>query len=608
MHSMNQRALVLFGSLVGAALLAIAPSAWGQAATERIHSYSVDIGVQRDGSLTVVERIDYDFGSSPHHGIFRDIPVRFSFDDRNDRIYPLQVTSVTASAGAPAGYKTSTQGGSIEIKIGDPNKTVTGPHVYTIAYRVRGALNAFVDHDELYWNAIGAEWGVPIDRAVARVTVPAGVLRIGCFAGPTGSSLPCQFADARGATATFRQTSVDPYEGLTVVAGFPTGAVTPSPKPILVERWSLGRAFSITPVTLSLTSVLMAGLLFGLGWLFWTRGRDRRAVGSPVDIAYGSSEGGEQSVPLLERGTYPVEYAPPEGIHPGQVGTLLDEVANTLDVTATIVDLAVRGYLRIEEIPKKHMFGKPDWRLVRLKAADDGLLAYERTLLSGLFEGADDDTVVLSDLRTHFARRLSKVQDGLYENAVSRKWFSERPDRVRQVWARRGWLTLIGASALLWLAVAKTHLALIVVPVVLTALVLIWGAHLMPRRTPKGTGMIRRVLGFRTYIETAEKDEAQFAERANLFSQYLPYAIVFGCTEKWARAFRGLAEQEQAAAAGWYVGTHPFTTAALVSSIDSFAVTTAGTITSTPAASGSSGFGGGGFSGGGGGGGGGGSW
>ena len=157
-------------------------------------------------------------------------------------------------------------------------------------------------------------------------------------------------------------------------------------------------------------------------------------------------------------------------------------------------------------------------------------------------------------------------------------------------------------------SVAKTHLALIVVPVILAALVLIWGAHLMPRRTPKGIGMIRRVLGFRTYIETAEKDEAQFAERANLFSQYLPYAIVFGCTEKWARAFGGLAEQEQAAAAGWYVGAHPFTTAALVSSIDDFAVTTAGTIASTPSSSGSSGFGGGGFSGGGGGGGGGGSW
>ena len=127
----------------------------------------------------------------------------------------------------------------------------------------------------------------------------------------------------------------------------------------------------------------------------------------------------------------------------------------------------------------------------------------------------------------------------------------------------------------------------------------------MPRRTPKGTGLRRRVLGFRMYIETAEVREAQFAERENLFSRYLPFAIVFGCTQKWAKAFAGL-DLEAATAGAWYVGAYPFTVAALASSIDGFTVSTAGTIAAS-ASSGSSGFGGGGV-GGGGGGGGGGSW
>src|SRR5207249_7559347 len=116
---------------------------------------------------------------------------------------------------------------------------------------------------------------------------------------------------------------------------------------------------------------------------------DRRvAGGSPVDIAFGSDPGGagQQPVPLFEHGIYPVEYAPPEGIKPGQVGTLIDETANPLDVTATIVDLAVRGYLRIEEISKTGWFGKPDWWLVKLKAGE-GLLPYEVRLFDGLFEG-----------------------------------------------------------------------------------------------------------------------------------------------------------------------------------------------------------------------------
>ena len=311
-----------------------------------------------------------------------------------------------------------------------------------------------------------------------------------------------------------------------------------------------------------------------------------------------------------------MEYAPPDEIRPGQVGTLVDEVANPLDVTATIVDLAVRGYVRIEEIPKRGLFGKPDWRLVRLKESD-GLLPYEQLLFESLFRDADGDeegeggtsagpAVKLSGLRRHFSARLQSVQDSLYEDAVGRGWFAGRPDRVRHTWTKRGWIAAVAATALLVLAAAKTHLALITLPLALGGRVLVFAARWMPRRTPKGTGLVRRVLGFRTYIETAEVEESRFAERKNLFSQYLPYAVVFGCTEKWARAFARLGESPPETS--WYVGPHPFTVASFTSSIDHFSVATAGTITSTPAGSGSSGFGGGGFSGGGGGGGGGGSW
>ena len=100
---------------------------------------------------------------------------------------------------------------------------------------------------------------------------------------------------------------------------------------------------------------------------------------------------------------------------------------------------------------------------------------------------------------------------------------------------------------------------------------------------------------------------ARFAERANLFYEYLPYAIVFGATDRWAKAFEGLAD-EATSGAGWYLSSRPLTALAFADAMDSFAVTSAGTIASTPGGSGSSGFSGGGFSGGGGGGGGGGSW
>lgn len=592
--------------------LAVPGVALGQTGVERILSYDVDLEVRRDGSLLVVERIDYDFGAVEKHGIFRDIPVRLTFDDRYDRVYPVEVVSIEGSPGTPDEYELENVDNLLRIKIGDPDRTISGRHVYTIVYSVEGSLNGFPGHDELYWNAVGAFWEVPIEAATVEVRAPGSFTQTACFAGPTGSTLPCSGSEVDGSTASFTQASLNPLEGLTVVAGLPKGIV-PAPSPILEERWTLQAAFSLTPLSLGLSGGLLLLLFALLGRLQWRTGRDRRAVGSPVDVAYASAETDGQAVPLLERARYPVEYTPPDSLRPGQVGTLLDEVANPLDVTATIIDLAVRGHVRIEEIPKKGWFGKPDWRLVRL-ASHDELLPYERLLLDGVFEdlAAEETgeaalpTVLMSGLRKRFAERLKRVQEALYVDAAGRGWFSERPDKVRQKWIGRGWVLFLVGAGLVWLAAARTHLGLVPIPIALSGLLLVWGANRMPRRTAKGTGLVRRVQGFRRYIETAEVEEARFAERENLFFRYLPFAIVFGCTEGWARAFQGL--EGETISNGWYVGSGSFTSHGFASSIDDFTVTTAGTISSTPSGSGSSGLGGGGSSGGGGGGGGGGSW
>jgi uncharacterized membrane protein YgcG len=498
------------------------------------------------------------------------------------------------------------------------------------------------------------------------VTAPAALTGVACFQGETGSTLQCSESRADGSRATFGQSNLSPFQGMTVVVGIPKGIVSP-PAPILVERWSFVRAFSVTPLTASVAVALLIVLITAVVQTMWQTGRDRRVVGSPIDVAFATKGAPEQAVPLLERGIAPVEYSPPEDIRPGQLGTLKDEVANTLDVTATIVDLAVRGYLRIEEIPKEGWFGKPDWRLVKLKDADADLLPYEQKLFDALFqdtiaepikevqaalgsltgwkgrvarmalarlpgasgrlsepiepprpdtaespqpdsaESPPPDTapqVLLSSLKQHFVTRLQQVQNALYADAVKRGWFTERPDKVRTRWHGRGILLLLAGTGLMVGLAAKTHLGLIGVPVVIAGIVLLAGAHAMPRRTAKGTGLVRRVRGFRTYIATAETAEARFQERENIFSKYLPFAIVFGLTEKWAHAFAALGQEPPST--NWYVGTRPFAFTTFASSIDHFTVSSAGTIASTPGGSGRSGFGGG--SSGGGGGGGGGSW
>jgi uncharacterized membrane protein len=203
--------------------------------------------------------------------------------------------------------------------------------------------------------------------------------------------------------------------------------------------------------------------------------------------------------------------------------------------------------------------------------------------------------------------RLQEVKDALYRDMASRKWFVKRPDKVRAMWTGIGVAALLlGIGATVALAYF-TKLGLLGLPLVVGGILVMIGAKRMPRRTAKGTAMTRRVNGFRVVIEKVEVHMSHWAEEEKIFTRFLPFAVVFGVTESWAKAFEALG-QVPSDDMGWYRSTRPFAYAAFADSMDAFSVTTSGTIASTPSGSGGSGFGGGGFSGGGGGGGGGGSW
>lgn len=600
-------ALAWLAVLVTAAALGTVAAA-AQSPGERITSYDVVAGIERDGTLIVTETIAYDFGADERHGILRDVVVRLRYDDTHDREFPLTVLDVSSPTGAPAGYQLEDLGGIQRIRVGDPDRTVTGSQTYVIRYRLAGALNGFADHDELYLNAIGPGWDVVIERATVTVTAPGAITQSACFAGPVGSRLACDDATVpAGETASFVHQQLFPNEAFSVVVAFPTGLVT-STAPILSERWSLQRAFAITPLTVGAAFALTLVLAITIARLFWRAGRDLRYSGSPVDVVFGSADGEQRPVGLFGGGPIPVEYEPPDGIRPGEVGTLIDEQAHPLDVTATIVDLAARGYLRIEETPKRGFLGSTDWRLHRLspeasRRPGDELRAYERLLLDHLFDGSDE--VELSDLKRKFSDELAEIVKALYADVVAHGWFARSPASTRALWLGIGIGVLVAGVALTIAAAAWTKFAIVPIPIAVAGIALVALHRAMPRRTARGTAALQRVRGFRRFIEEAEREPARFAERANLFSEYLPYAIVFGCTERWAKAFAGLADSPPTP---WYTSTQPFTALALAGALDNFSTTSAGMIASTPAGSGGSGFSGGGFSGGGVGGGGGGSW
>ncbi len=564
-------------TVAGAAPVAAADSGW------TIDAFNADIAIRPSGALAIVETIDVDFGGLQKHGIFRTIRTRYRYDDRRDRTYGLLVDGVTDRTGRPWTYQLTRGDAAIEIKIGDPARTLSGKQSYRISYTVTGALNAFPDHEELFWNVNGDQWEIPLHAVTASVTAPAGaVQRVTCFEGPTGSTQACRStstADRADLTAT---RPFSPGEQLTVVTALRSGAVAVG-APVLVDRpRGFADYFSTSPAASGATAVALIGGVLGVWWLWWTRGRDR---GRP-------------------RGAIVAEYEPPEKLRPAQLGVLVDETADPRDLIATIVDLAVRGYLTITEHPTQGLFGHTDWTLDKRTSGDD-LLPYERMLYEGLFK--DGSSVLLSSLRGSFAGTLTAAEAQLYADAKARGWFVTDPSRVRTAYAGLGCLVVIAGVGLSYLLGSSFGWGLVGLAVVPAGAALVVMNRAMPARTEKGSALLTRTLGFKRYMDTAETDRAAFAEKEGLFTAYLPYAVMFGSVDKWIRAFAGLDIAK--AASSFYVGPGAFNSAMFSASLDGFSSTLTSTVVATPAGSGDSGFSsGGGFSGGGGGGGGGGSW
>jgi uncharacterized membrane protein YgcG len=563
-----------------------------------ITSFHSDITIATGSALTVTEDIRVDFGPLQKHGIFRTIPLRYRYDDSHDRYYALEVTSVTDGA-RPLTYADSIDNDNYVIKIGDPNSLVSGANRYVITYQVAGVLNSFSDHDELFWNVDGALWPVPKRSVTATVHLPSAnaFQKAACYQGPTGSREGCT-GENSGALVNYSSTrNLASGEQMSVVTALVKGVVT-VPPPMLESRKRQfpADAFDITPVTVPVS--LLVGVL-GIGlvaWNWWVHGRDR----AYLTQYYLTNDPRQGIEPLFRHDPVVVEFEPPQNMRPAQLGLLLDERADAKDVTATIVDLAVRGYMTIKEVPSDK-----DWTF-SWKAGGDAaaLLPHEKTILDALFAGRKE--VSLFELKGKFAPTVKQAEGQMYEDAQSRKLFTARPDVARTQWGCLGVALIIGGIAVSVILGLAFGWGLIGAAVVLTGLVLTISFPLMPQRTATGRDLLQHTLGFRLYMTTAEKYRQQFAAKAQIFTQLLPYAIVFGCVSLWAKAFEGI---DTSSTSSWYVGNTPFQAAFLASNLESMNANISSAITYTPPSAGSSsGFGGGGFSGGGGGGGGGGSW
>ncbi len=569
--------------LVLMALQPLSARAQADPNSERVASFHTDVQVTRQNMAEINETIEYDFGGESRHGIFRYIPVDY-IDDQGNKFYlAVRHPAVTDETSKPYKLKFYREGSNVIFKIGDPNYLITGPHTYKIHYDLLPLVQSQGTRDFLNLNLTGNNWDIPIDQASAslRFDDDKQLQEAKCFVGTTGSTdgAGCNLSQTGELTVGANRPLL-PKEELTLTGYLPAGYVNNYLRPDVHPAIDWSEYYGL------IASIV--ALLVALAWLVSTYLNDWRRKRGQTVIA---------------------QYESPDGLKPAELGLLIDNKGDMTEITATLIDLAVRGYIKIERTQKKAWLKKAEYSFHKLKNFGD-LVGYEATLLTSMF--GDKDLVSIKGIdRTKMATAIQGIQRELRSTLKDKGYLTA--SRGLGTWWKHLWILVlllyIGSDLVRLLATSSGHVINFVL-LGLTAAIALF-AHYRSRLTNQGVEEWAEVRGFQLFLSVTETDRLKFsdapAKTPELFNKLLPYAVALKVEKEWAAQFAGM--DIMPSTGGWYAGYYAagFTSSDLTSDLSSGF---AGAIASgfAPVSSGSGSGGGGGFSGGGFGGGGGGSW
>jgi uncharacterized membrane protein YgcG len=558
-------------------LLAVAFLVCPALTQERIVDLHANLTVQRDDSLLVHEVIQvYSEAVEIRHGIFRDFPTRYT--DRAGQPYTVnfQLLKVLRDGKAEP-YKLEDLNNGIRIRMGSALTLLDpGPYTYELTYVVNRELGFFPDHDELYWNVTGVGWRFPIDHASATVTLPSPVrsadVRMTGYTGYQASrDRNLSFEQIDGTTFHFETTKrLKAGQGLSIVLGFPKGVINEPSSADRVRWWMQDN----TSIVAGLIGLVLVGLYYFAAWM---------AVGR-----------GPKSGPIV------ISYEPPAGLSPAAVRFLHRMGYDDRVFVSAVVDLAVKGYLRIEQTGSLYS-------LKKLKNADGRLPPEELNLMRLLFEKSAEVPVAATDAVTFSTARKTLNDDLTLEE--NKRFFNKNG-----VWAVPGILMTIGilivivtglrgpkvAAAtflIVWLSfwtVACVFLVrsafnarkagkrfipaiLVTLPfllgeilvggflvfmvsisivVVLIALAVVngIGIHELRALTFEGRRLSDQIEGFKQFLTAVDSDRLQRLnppeKTPQLFEKCFPYALALGVEQAWANQFTAVLAQAAVATGG----------------------------------------------------------
>lgn len=560
-----------------------------------INTFEADYYIGKDqagrSTLKTVERIVAEFPQfDQNHGLERVIPQTYDGHPTS-----LKVVSVKSDGGSDLSYSThSDDNGNAILRIGDADTYVHGQMTYVITYEQRDVTKSFADtgKDEFYWDINGTMWQQKFGLVTARVHVadelrPALSGDVACYYGYGGESNDCQIAD-EGGVLTASTTNLGPGQNMTLAIGFAKGTFAAYEQSTAEKFWAFILAAWVT--LLVVTSIVGFVLIFVVSFRYTAKSNRKKDLGTVVP-----------------------EYLPPKDASVLTASHIGDGTRAVL--TAQIIDLAVRHYIKIYQIKEKSLFKAAEYDIEITKSIDD-LSTEEKNFLATLFGTRGTKVGARLDMKSlksdySVASKLRKNTKAL-EQLIKGKYGLRQKDEHASRWFNRVgiWTLVIGIITLSPMLLIAAIIALVC------------SVQLRPL-TDKGLDLRRYLMGLKTYISVAEEERLKMlqspegAEKVDaktvddpkklvkLYERVLPYAVLFGQEREWNKQI-GVYYEQNGTSPDWYTGNAAFSAVAFSSAMNDFSTTTNSYAASD--SSSSSGSSGGGSSGGGGGGGGGGGW
>ncbi|WP_410661494.1 DUF2207 family protein [Amycolatopsis sp. lyj-112] len=464
-------------------------------------SAEISLKVERDGALSVVEAV-----SVPSEATMtRRIPLRTAAPRDRDRIIGIRDVVIEGAGNS----ELTDDEFIIRLKGGTS----------VVRYTVDGAVAEADGLLRVGWQLAGG-WDTRLELVRASFAAPVIPNAVTCYAGPEGTETHCGTAQiAHSGLTRFSQQNLPADQRMEISVELPGGTVPANAR--REPSKTFAGAFVLTaPVGWAWGGFALAVIL-GAVALALLRRRDKHPGGAlPVRLLTGKDD--------------KAALASPDGVLPGQVGTVLSGRADAVDLAATVVDLAVRNYLWVSEEPGELIA----WRLVRRNPPDEQLTAFERAVFDALLPD-ERESVLLSEIQAAQVG-IEAVRGVLYDGVVERRWYSRRPDqqvgRLARVGLRVCFYGLF-LTVLLALTVGFAQLGLIVIA---AGAVLAVAARGLPARTGTGVGLHRRLLGVRDALLETKATAVPKLEREVLLSRALPYALALGEQEHWTGTFAAL--------------------------------------------------------------------